>query len=142
MSVQTFDVIPDKLEYRPGEMVTGSAILKVKDGAIRSKAGSGTAAFTTPDPSPAEREYHTHVYTSSETLFNIENFLLGDGKQDLLLEEGEASYPFNFNLPSSLLSTFHRGRGRVAYKLELGLKQEAKNDLVIKRTSPLPATST
>ncbi|ODM88043.1 hypothetical protein Ocin01_18642, partial [Orchesella cincta] len=47
---------------------------------------------TTPDPnqrqwhgslyhsrskSRTEREYHTHIYTSSETLLNIENFLLG-----------------------------------------------------------------
>ncbi|CAL8122194.1 unnamed protein product [Orchesella dallaii] len=160
MSAEILDVILDNVNHRAGDTVTGKVILKVEGGSLTSKGISlnlkGDAVvqiveqvqttltrtsgqwhgslYHSRSKSRTEREYYTRVYTDSETCLALSTFLVGDGQHDLILEEGDYSYPFTFQLPSGLLSVFRRCRARVSYRLELRLQQAGgKEDLLVKK---------
>ncbi|ODM91605.1 Arrestin domain-containing protein 3 [Orchesella cincta] len=146
MSVEILDVIPDKLEYWPGETITGKVILKVKNSSIQSQGiflnfkGGATVEIMEQvrRMQSGNRRSSTliehYAYPNSENLLSITNFLAGDGRTSLTHREGDTTYPFSIQLPSHLVSSYYRisapihyrdsgtqCKGQVLYYLEVGM---------------------
>ncbi|ODM91606.1 Arrestin domain-containing protein 3 [Orchesella cincta] len=150
MSVEAFEVIPDKLEYWPGETVRGKVVLKVKSGfqtqgIFLNLKGGATANIVEQIVRRSTRKsiggrshstsrVYTNRFDNSESFLSMNSFVAGDGRTLLNLRDGETSYPFSFQLPSRLVSSYYRcngeiplgwnfiqGTGQVSYYLELGM---------------------
>ena len=59
----------------------------------------------------------TKSYISREIYFNSQQCVMGDG-HEFSLPPGESSYPFSFQLPTTIPSSFEHSIGRVWYKVK------------------------
>lgn len=60
------------------------------------------------------------------------NLLIGCGDRETL-PEGEHRFPFCFQLPGNLSSSFEGEHGYIRYKLKMKIKKSWKKDLKLKR---------
>ncbi|ODM91607.1 Arrestin domain-containing protein 2 [Orchesella cincta] len=143
MSVDILDVVPDKLEYWPGETIKGKIILKVKNSFqsqgifLNFKGGANVELVEQIKRSDRKRSmggtersrdrmYTNYYPPNSESLLSIGSYVAGDD-----------SYPFSIQLPPQLASSYFRtngplpynwsfiqGTGQVSYVLEVGMMLE------------------
>ena len=63
--------------------------------------------------------YHTVTYMDKQDFFNFQMYFLTKTQgNDLYLEVGDYSYPFQFTLPINLPSSFEHQIGKTRYTIE------------------------
>ncbi|XP_059473861.1 arrestin domain-containing protein 17-like isoform X2 [Neocloeon triangulifer] len=69
------------------------------------------------------------TYSKKEPYFRQQSLLVGSGREEMVVDGGQHRYPFNFNLPRDIPSSFEGEHGYVRYCLSAVVDRPWRSDL-------------
>nr|XP_003699454.1 PREDICTED: arrestin domain-containing protein 3-like [Megachile rotundata] len=152
MSLQTFFIMFDKPNavYVAGETVSGKIVLQLGQekkvrGLLLSVRGESRVHWTesrTVRDSKGHNTTRHDTYTNSEKYFNFEFSIVGSSRSDsrTIIAAGYYEYPFRFELPYNIPSSFEHQYGHVRYTVKAVIDRPWKFDHETKRAFTVVAT--
>ncbi|XP_078045517.1 arrestin domain-containing protein 2-like [Augochlora pura] len=139
-SLRTFSIAFDRPNavYQAGELVTGNIILDVsKNKTVRGLyfiANGSASVYWTESSSSTDSDGKststTDSYSASEHYFTLRGDAIGSTESDsrVELEEGYREYPFKFQLPCNIPSSFENFYGKIRYTVKAIINRPWKFD--------------
>ncbi|XP_076649562.1 arrestin domain-containing protein 17-like isoform X2 [Halictus rubicundus] len=134
-SLGTFRIEFDKPDatYVPGEMVTGSIILdiaKVKKVRGFYFVAKGAALVRWTETRRRKGETERLTYSASQKYFSVRTDILEPSELDsrINIPEGHHQFPFQFQVPSNIPSSFEHEHGHIRYTVKAVIDRPWKFD--------------
>ncbi|XP_063688233.1 arrestin domain-containing protein 17-like [Bolinopsis microptera] len=123
--------------YYAGQTIAGQVFLELSAelnfGAITLEmhGDANVSVFTVAwtEEEGSRDNLRTIHYKNSETYLNIEQYLIGDGKEERKLPAGCHNLPFSIALPTNIPATFIGDHGRVQYNLSAKIDRRTRLDI-------------
>ncbi|KAM9391807.1 arrestin domain-containing protein 3-like [Pholidichthys leucotaenia] len=127
-----YDAINSKNTFTCGDIINGRIILEVsKDTKIQSlifrAQGEARVCWSEYDHYGHYGHSQTQLYWANEKYYDVQHPILREERQGTeVVKKGRHVFPFSFNIPDRLPSTFKSSTGNIVHKVKAELKQSMK----------------